>query len=204
MSKQTERWSFMEPIERADAIASYYHEGITDKVGVPYIEHPRAVAQIFWILAQANNLTPEEIHAGTQAALLHDVIEDSKCAYFTLEMAGVHPDVIEVVRLMTRTPEVPNSAYYVGLRNHRIGRLVKYADILHNRQPQRRAALDRKTDNRLDRKYEEACQALQIETSPAKWWLAMESVSHLAMVMHNHRLPETQRRGSWRQGSVRR
>ena len=45
----------MNRVEFAQALASFAHDGQTDKGGKPYIEHPMAVA------AEENQTTPERI-----------------------------------------------------------------------------------------------------------------------------------------------
>src|SRR5256885_11070999 len=78
----------------AEALARRYHAGQVDRVGVPYIEHPRAVAGL---LAG----TPEPWRA---AAWLHDVLEHTDATAGELVSAGVPPDVVRVVEGLTRRP----------------------------------------------------------------------------------------------------
>ncbi len=64
----------LELVQRAYALAEEAHRGVTRQSGEPYIEHPLAVAKI---------LADMRIDVqGIAAALLHDVVEDTR---FTLE-----------------------------------------------------------------------------------------------------------------------
>ena len=89
----------MEQIARAGAIAVIAHAGQTDKLMVDYIKHPEAVAASF----DATTQTLEYC-----AALLHDVIEDAAregnlktISSELLVKAGTHPEVVEIVELLT-------------------------------------------------------------------------------------------------------
>ncbi len=74
-------------IEKALKIAYDAHHGQTDKIGVPYIYHPIAVAE------QMD--TEDEIIT----ALLHDVIEDTKVTLADLEREGVRQSICSPIRV---------------------------------------------------------------------------------------------------------
>lgn len=134
----------------ADRIAEQAHTGQVDKAGVPYIEHPRAVAQIV-----VDFVAPEDRWIAMTAALLHDVLEDSD-AYTaeTLRAAGIPAEAVEVVRTVTHEPGEERSVYLERIiTGHPLALYVKVADMSHNLDPYRLAALDEPTRERLLAKY---------------------------------------------------
>jgi len=135
---------------RAEAIATIAHRGQKDKLGVDYIYHPAAVARPF---------DPAEQTLEFCAAWLHDVLEDTDITAGDLELAGVLPEVIEVVELLTRR-EGDSDDYYRLIAGNPAARAVKLADIAHNTEPARVAQLDAETAERLRGKYERARELL--------------------------------------------
>ena len=116
----------MEQLARAGAIAVIAHAGQTDKLMVDYIKDPEAVAASF----DPTRQTLEHC-----AALLHDVIEDAAregnlktISSELLVKAGTHPEVVEIVELLTRR-EGDGDAYYERIRANPAARAVKLADI---------------------------------------------------------------------------
>jgi (p)ppGpp synthase/HD superfamily hydrolase len=132
-------------------LAARAHRGQTDKAGVAYVHHPAAVAAAF---------DPELDWVEHSAAWLHDVVEDTDVTAEDLRAAGVAEEVVRVVVLLTRTPEVPDEEYYRRIRADSRARRVKLADIAHNTDPARRAALPAETRERLAAKYAKALAAL--------------------------------------------
>lgn len=143
-----------EQVARARAIAVTAHIGQRDKLGVDYVKHPEAVSSHF---------DPDRQTLEHCAAWLHDVIEDTNVDGERLALAGIHPDVIEVVRLLTRTEDEDGDEYYRQIAEHPAARAVKYADITHNTDPSRVAALDPEDRARLRAKYEHAINVLGLE-----------------------------------------
>ena len=80
--------------EKAVRLAASAHKGQVDKGGTDYIRHPLAVASML------------EDGRDRIAAVLHDVVEDTKV---TLEELAREfpPDIVEAVRLLTRQPGPP-------------------------------------------------------------------------------------------------
>jgi (p)ppGpp synthase/HD superfamily hydrolase len=131
----------------ADEIATRAHAGVLDKIGEPYIQHPRRVAASFDPITQ-----PVEHCAG----LLHDVIEDTDLTADDLLAAGVDPAVVDVVVLMTRREDVADETYYAGIRQHPAALAVKLADIDDNTAPWRVEQLPADKRQRLAEKYRKA------------------------------------------------
>ena len=80
-------------VEKAIAFAKKWHDGQKRKTGEPYYTHPLAVAMM---TAQYKFKTHMVV-----AAILHDVVEDSKC---TVELISKEftPRIAEIVELLTR------------------------------------------------------------------------------------------------------
>ncbi|GIG20975.1 hypothetical protein Cch01nite_16990 [Cellulomonas chitinilytica] len=140
----------IDQVARAQAVAVVAHEGQIDKLGVAYIGHPAAVAARF---------DPKEQTLEHCAAWLHDVIEDTSVDANLLARAGIHDDVIEVVKLLTRGPD-DGDDYYRRIAAHPAARAVKLSDIRHNTDPDRTHLLDAESRERLAAKYRHALHLL--------------------------------------------
>lgn len=131
-------------------IAEKAHAGQTDKTGVPYIEHVKAVAE--GVRAYGPDLYA--------AALLHDVVEDTHHTASTLLAAGIpgrvtgivlnltkdtHPGYTEMLHTITRDPEAL---------------LVKISDNAHNSREDRLRLLPGEKRERLRLKYRKAREIL--------------------------------------------
>ncbi|MDY0910090.1 A1S_2505 family phage non-structural protein [Microbacterium sp. CFBP9034] len=147
---------------RAQAVAVIAHRGQVDKLGVDYIHHPAAVASRFDPLTETLECC---------AGWLHDVVEDTGITAEELALAGVHPEVIEVVLLLTRL-DGQGDEYYEAIAQHAAARAVKLSDLLHNTNPQRVAKLPGDTRTKLREKYEHAFELLG-----ARWPQAGEYAS---------------------------
>jgi len=135
----------------AQGIAFVAHRGQTDQLGAEYIDHPGRVAETFDPISQ-----PVEV----AVAWLHDVLEDTDLTAQRLREAGVAPEVIDAVLLLTRTPDVAEAEYYARIRTNAVARSVKLADIADNTAPWRLRKLDHETQARLAEKYGKARAAL--------------------------------------------
>ena len=58
---------FKEMIRLADSIADQAHSGQTDKIGRPYITHPRRVAVLRYVSWPPENMRVEAADCGTSA-----------------------------------------------------------------------------------------------------------------------------------------
>lgn len=128
-----------------EAIACAAHAAQQDKAGRPYAEHLRAVAE--GVRARGGG---DELVA---AAWLHDSVEDGVLDDGWLEAAALPQATKDVVRAMTKRPGEEPEAYARRILATPGARLVKTADLAHNADPQRLAALDAPTAERLTRKY---------------------------------------------------
>lgn len=161
-------------VERMTALAEELHSGQVDKAGLPYVEHPRRVASYLLhnkILSQRLPADGPAREAVVVAALLHDTLEDVPgLTAEGLVERGAPLEAVTIVELLTRTGK-STAAYYEDIRNHPMARLVKFADLLDNTDPERLALLPEETRERLEVKYAAAFSALGL------WRWCEEAVS---------------------------
>lgn len=136
----------MKSVSETDALAARAHAGQFDKIGVPYIEHVRAVAA---------GLTPlgEEL---VIAGLLHDILEDTPWTAEELRAAGFPARVVEIVQAVTNVPGLPYREKIERITADPQATLVKIADNAHNSRPDRAAQLPPDKRERLAAKYRSA------------------------------------------------
>ncbi|MER5479371.1 HD domain-containing protein [Streptomyces sp. NPDC002734] len=140
----------MRTVEEVEALASAAHAGQVDKVGVPYVEHVRAVAA--GLVPFGDRLV--------MAGLLHDVVEDTAWTAEGLRAAGVPDDVVGLVEAVTNQPGVPYEEKIRRITGNREATLVKIADNAHNSRADRAAALPEEARARLGAKYRAAREVL--------------------------------------------
>ncbi|WP_405461628.1 HD domain-containing protein [Streptomyces sp. NBC_00101] len=138
-------------VAKVDALASAAHARQFDKIGVPYIEHVRAVAA---------GLAPfgDEL---VMAGLLHDVVEDTGWTAAQLRGAGVPDSVVALVEAVTNERGVPYEEKVARITGKgRDAVLLKVADNAHNSHPDRAAQLPEEKRARLAAKYRSARDVL--------------------------------------------
>jgi hypothetical protein len=141
-------------VGRAERFATRWHAGQTDKLGAPYISHPRRVA--------ARLTVPEQ----QAVAWLHDVLEDTGATRDDLLAAGFPPDLVAAVDALTRRPGEAEHDYLARVCGCTLTINVKRADIADNRDPHRIARLpDPALRRRLTEKYDR-CLALLDRLAP--------------------------------------
>ncbi|MCM8552296.1 HD domain-containing protein [Streptomyces sp. STCH 565 A] len=133
-----------------DALAAEAHAGQVDKIGVPYIEHVRAVAA---------GLAPfgDEL---VMAGLLHDIIEDTDWTAERLRREGLSDRVISAVEAVTNQKGVPYEEKIRRIIRSSDATLVKISDNAHNSRPDRAAQLPDEKRARLAAKYRAARDVL--------------------------------------------
>lgn len=111
-------------VTRAMNCARAAHAGQTRRDGrTPYITHPARVA------AAVSNLGFRTI----AAAWLHDVLEDTNTNVEDLaDRYWIPPDVIDAVKVLTKTTGQDYADYITGVRANPIARAVKIADLMDN------------------------------------------------------------------------
>ncbi|MYW33617.1 HD domain-containing protein [Streptomyces sp. SID2119] len=129
------------------ALAAAAHAGQFDKIGVPYIEHVRAVA--VGLVSFGDHLV--------MAGLLHDIIEDTDWTGERLREAGVPDHVVALVEAVTNERGVPYEEKVARITGHgRDAVLLKVADNAHNSHPDRAVKLPKGQRTRLAAKYRAA------------------------------------------------
>ena len=128
--------------ELAD-VATWTSTGQVDLIGVPYVEHVRAVAA---------GLAPFG-EALVMAGLLHDVIEDTAWTAERLRATGIPGRVVALVEAVTNRPGVSYEAKLRLIAEDPDATLVKIADNAHNSRPDRAAELPQDRRERLAAKY---------------------------------------------------
>jgi (p)ppGpp synthase/HD superfamily hydrolase len=137
-------------LAEVEELAQQAHTGQVDKLGVPYVEHLRAVA---------DGLAPFGEQA-RMAGLLHDIVEDTDWTADRLLAAGVPPVVVAAVVAVSTTPGADYQELIRSITADPLATLVKISDNAHNSRPDRAAALDPERRERLAAKYLAARQVL--------------------------------------------
>lgn len=115
----------MNQLRLAIDIATAAHSEHKDKRGKPEVEHPLAVA--------AMCETEEE----KVAAVLHDVVEDTKITLDDLRRAGIREDIVVAVDCLTHREGESTNDYLDRVASNKIARGVKDKDMTHNSSPER-------------------------------------------------------------------
>ena len=134
---------------KAMKLAYAAHHGQTDKSGVPYIFHPYHVAE---------QMTDEFT---TCAALLHDVVEDTRLTFKELE-DQFPKEVLDALRLLTHEKGVDYLEYFRAIKENPIAKAVKLADIAHNSDETRLAGCKDVTEEQIIRWREKYAKAKRI------------------------------------------
>lgn len=112
-----------EKFKEAYKYAEEKHKGQYRKGGEPYITHPATVAEI---------LKEKGFDINYQiTALFHDLLEDTDASEEEIERIG-GKDVLEAVKLLTKSDGYIMSEYVAGIKSNPIAFAVKGADRLHN------------------------------------------------------------------------
>ena len=141
----------MATLEAAIALAAEAHKGQTDKAGSPYILHPLRV-----MLAVT---TDHE----RMAAVMHDVVEDTRYTLDDLREAGFPETVVSAVEALSRRDDETYDEFVRRAAGHPVARAVKLADIEDNMDVRRLDTLDDKAVSRMKR-YHDAWKILTAES----------------------------------------
>lgn len=130
-------------VEKSIRIALDAHRGQKDKSGQPYILHP---------LRLALSISGEYEFL---AAMLHDVLEDSDYTADDLLRHGFPQEVVAAATCLTHTKDEDYFAYIQRIKDNKIARSVKKADLQDNLNILRLNAVTEKDFERI-RKYHKA------------------------------------------------
>ena len=140
----------MSTLNNAIDLAVRSHTGQRDELGQDFIEHPLAVMRRV-------ESTEEKI-----VAVLHDIVSDTPVSLDELRARGFSERVVGPVAAMTRrhNETLEQSIGRVAREHTGIALRVKLADLAHNADPRRLAALDPFTRARLKKEYERSAELL--------------------------------------------
>ena len=154
--------------EQVDRLAGHIHAGQTDKIGVPYIDHVRAVGDALAPCGESLQ----------QAGLLHDAIEDGEDWTAELLLAErVDPKVVDLVMKVTNVPGEKYLDKIRAIAPHYHAALLKIADNAHNSRVDRRRNLDDATRRRLDEKDSKAREILWSAVHPVDVEMILKRVN---------------------------
>ncbi len=128
----------MPTLERAIEIAARAHAGQRDKAGRPYILHPLRV--MLAVRSEHEQL----------AAVLHDVLEDTRVTLDDLQREGFPLEVLEAVLALTRAKDETRIDAAVRAAANPIARNVKLADVNDNVEVRRIANPTKRDLERLE------------------------------------------------------
>jgi hypothetical protein len=138
-------------VEQVAMLAIGAHGRQVDKIGVPYREHLRAVAE------GLEPFGPMVVMAGW----LHDIIEDTDWTAAGLREVGVSARVVAVIDLVTRREGESYPDMITRVAGDPVATLVKIADNAHNCLPGRAAGVtDEPERRRLEERYRGARRIL--------------------------------------------
>ncbi len=133
--------------KKAIILAYNAHMGQLDKNGLPYIFHP-------FHLAECMDSEEECI-----VALLHDVVEDTSVTIEELEKE-FSSDIIEAIKLLTHDKSTDYFEYIKKIKNNKIAKKVKIADLHNNSDLTRLSKISSKDLERCE-KYKKALEILE-------------------------------------------
>ena len=137
----------MGSLEKAIGLAVTAHKGQKDKAGGPYILHPLRV------------MFRMDSVIGMIAAVLHDVVEDTKVTLEDLRHEGFSEEVVSTVACLTRKSDESYDAFIDRIKDKPMARKIKLADLEDNMDIRRVTEVGKKDLERLER-YHRAWMAL--------------------------------------------
>jgi len=103
-------------------LATNFHNGQFDRAGVPYILHCIKVMHYL-------KTDDEELQC---IAILHDILEDTKCTDINLMQAGMTQRIIDGVVSLTKFKDISTEDYLNQISKNKDAIKVKMADLRHN------------------------------------------------------------------------
>jgi (p)ppGpp synthase/HD superfamily hydrolase len=141
-------------LAQVEALARLAHSAQVDKAGRPYTEHLAAVA----IGVAERGGSDEQI----AAAWLHDAVEDGVLSPEWLAGSDLPQATKDMILAVTKHPGEPPENYTARILATPGAVLIKEADLAHNADPRRLAALPEATRERLAAKYAHVRELLGI------------------------------------------
>jgi (p)ppGpp synthase/HD superfamily hydrolase len=142
----------MSYLERAIHIAIEAHKGQKDKVGAPYILHPLRVMLCMYSDVEM------------MAAVLHDVVEDSRWTLKDLQQEGFPAQVIEAVDYLSRREQETYDQFIERIKSNALAVKIKLADLEDNMDLKRLGDITEQDEKRM-KKYHAAW--IRLKKSPS-------------------------------------
>lgn len=125
--------TFKDLLEKSFMLIDKYHKGQKDKAGKDYKLHLLAVKDIALF---KNKTEPSSFQNKLViVALLHDLLEDTDCELDELIELGFTEELLEAIQLLTKKGQLSKKEkeeYFSKIKENKIAREIKIADILHN------------------------------------------------------------------------
>lgn len=138
----------------AVALATVAHRADLDIMGTAMIDHVARVAESF---------DSSSDYIRHSAAWLHDAIERSDLTERDLLEAGILPEIVEIVSLLTRRDTIDDASWFAAIAAHPDARAVKIAALADNSAPWRLRRLDAVTRAGIDKAHADAMTALGVQ-----------------------------------------
>jgi|GEM_PF-5404381 len=128
----------------AVALATFAHRGGVDLVGAATIDHVARVAEAFDLASD---------HIRHCAAWLHDVLDRSDFTVQDLLDAGIQPEIVEIVSLLTQHDGVAADEWLCTIVQNPSARAIKLQAVTDNAAPWRLRKLDAATRAKCEREF---------------------------------------------------
>lgn len=133
--------------KKALDLANQKHFNYFDKIGEPYILHPKYVSDKF------------EVFDFKIVGILHDIIEDTDITLIDLENIGFPKKIIKAIDSISRRKDEKYFEYIERLKKNTIAKKVKIEDLKHNLLSER---IDRIENNEsMKKRYLKALKILE-------------------------------------------
>lgn len=137
-------------LSKAIKLAANFHASQFDKAGEPYFLHCIKVMHYL-------KTNDEELQC---IAILHDIIEDTKCTDIDLEEAGMTKRIIDGIVSLTKSKDISIEDYLNQILKNKDAIKVKMADLRHNSDIRRLKKIRQKDFDRIV-KYHQMYQELK-------------------------------------------
>ena len=135
----------------AYSISRKAHATQKDLAGNPYMRHVDAIIKKV-------SRHGDDVKA---IAALHDTVEDTGISFDDLKKAGIKDHIIKAVDAITKRKGESREAYYSRVKQNRLARIVKIADIENNADEKRLRKLPKDKADQLRAKYAKALSIIE-------------------------------------------
>lgn len=135
-----------EMLSKAIQIAANQHDGQFDKAGMPYILH------CIHVMEEVRKRVSDDPYI-LQAAVLHDLIEDTEWEISDLTIAGFSEPVLNTLQLLTHHRHLSYEEYIDRMLIDYEAMVIKLADLRHNMDLTRLPEITERDEKRRE-KYE--------------------------------------------------